>query len=406
MPDRMRFASATTTERVLTTSMPNLIGEIRRQIPEGGFDFGLLFMSSHFGKEAEECARAIGDELSPRVLIGCTGEGVIGSQEEIERTPAITLAVAQFPNVELTPVVFPASELQQAHDEGTSPLENVEIPDSVKLLVMVADPFSTPMDQLLDSYNETFPGVPIIGGLASGGRAPHENALIMNDLVLRDGAVAVAFSGDVAVDVIVSQGCRPVGPVLEVTEASNNVIQRLEGKPPLDHIQALVEDLSSEDRELLRKGLFVGRAIDSSKEVLGRGDFLIRGVTGLDHKNGAIAVGDFIEEGEIIQFHLRDAATAREDLEMMLTPQSLFGQPSGAFLFSCNGRGTRLYDHANGDISSIREFFPRLNVAGFFCAGEIGPIGGKNFLHGHTASLALIRPQSTIRINPGPTGSE
>jgi small ligand-binding sensory domain FIST len=150
----------------------------------------------------------------------------------------------------------------------------------------------------------------------------------------------------------------------------------------------------------------VGRAIDSSKEVLGRGDFLIRGVTGLDQKNGAIAVGDFIEEGEIVQFHLRDAETAREDLEMMLTPQSLFGQPSGAFLFSCNGRGTRLYDHANGDISSIREFFPRINLAGFFCAGEIGPIGGKNFLHGHTASLALIRQQSTTRVDPGPTGSE
>ncbi|MCK4773157.1 MAG: hypothetical protein KAT30_00165, partial [Candidatus Krumholzibacteria bacterium] len=257
MLNTIRFASATTTERDLTTSMPNLIGEIRRQIPEGGFDFGLLFMSSHFGKEAEECARAIRDELSPRILIGCTGEGVIGSQEEIERTPAITLAVAQFPNVELTPVVLPAIELQDANTAGLSPLENIEIPESVKLLVMVADPFSTPMDLLLDSCNEDFPGVPIIGGLASGGRAPRENALIMNDMVLRDGAVAVAFSGDVQVDVIVSQGCRPVGPVLEVTEARDNVITHLEGKSPLDQIQALVEELSSEDRELLRNGLFV-----------------------------------------------------------------------------------------------------------------------------------------------------
>jgi small ligand-binding sensory domain FIST len=262
------------------------------------------------------------------------------------------------------------------------------------------------MDHLLDSYTETFPGVPVIGGLASGASAPGKNALLVNDQVVRDGAVAVAFSGDVAVDVIVSQGCRPVGPALEVTDARDNVIRRLEGKPPLDHIQSLVEELSSEDRELLRNGLFVGRAIDSSKEMLGRGDFLIRGVTGLDQRNGSIAVGDFIEEGEIVQFHLRDAVTAREDLEMMLTPQSLFGQPSGAFLFSCNGRGTRLYDHANGDISPIREFFPRINVAGFFCAGEIGPIGGKNFLHGHTASLALIRPQSTTPVDPGPAGNE
>jgi small ligand-binding sensory domain FIST len=386
--------------------MPDLIGEIRRQIPEGGFDFGLLFMSSHFSEKADECSRAIREELAPRVLIGCTGEGVIGSEEEIERSPAITLAVAQFPNVELTPVVFPAVELQRARSEGRSPLENAEVPDSTRLFLMVADPFTTPMDHLLDSYNETFPGVPIIGGLASGARPPGKNALIVNDQVLRDGAATVAFSGDVAVDVIVSQGCRPVGPALEVTDVRDNVIRHLEGKPPLDHIQDLVEELSGEDRELLRNGLFVGRAIDSSKEVLGRGDFLIRGVTGLDQKNGAIAVGDLIEEGEIVQFHLRDAATAREDLEMMLTPQSLFGQPSGAFLFSCNGRGTRVYDHANGDISSIREFFPRINLAGFFCAGEIGPIGGRNFLHGHTASLALIRPRSTPTVDPGPTGNE
>jgi small ligand-binding sensory domain FIST len=386
--------------------MPDLIEDIRRQIPKGDFDFGLLFMSSHFGEKAEECSRAIREGLAPRVLLGCTGEGIIGSEEEIERSPAVTLVVAQFPNVELTPVLLPAVELQRAHSEGRSPLESAELPDAIKLFLMVADPFTTPMDHLLDSYNETFPGVPVIGGLASGARSPGKNALLVNDQVVRDGAVAVAFSGDVAVDIIVSQGCRPVGTPLEVTEARDNVIRHLEGQPPLDHIQALVEELSGDDRELLRNGLFVGRAIDPSKEVLGRGDFLIRGVTGLDQKNGAIAVGDFIEEGEIVQFHLRDAVTAREDLEMMLTPQSLFGQPSGAFLFSCNGRGTRLYNKPNGDISPIREFFPSINLAGFFCAGEIGPIGGKNFLHGHTASLALIRPQSNTAMDPGPTGNE
>jgi small ligand-binding sensory domain FIST len=198
----------------------------------------------------------------------------------------------------------------------------------------------------------------------------------------------------VAVDVIVSQGCRPVGPALKVTSARDNVIRSMDDKTPLDHLQDLVAELSEEERGLLRSGIFVGRAIDSEKDVLGRGDFLIRGVMGLDQDNGAITVGDVIDEGEVVQFHLRDAATAKEDLEMMLTPQALFGQPSGAFLFSCNGRGTRLFDHANGDISSIQNFFPGINLAGFFCAGEIGPIGGRNFLHGHTASLALIRPQS------------
>jgi len=163
--------------------------------------------------------------------------------------------------------------------------------------------------------------------------------------------------------------------------------------------QALVDDLDEEDRDLLQNGLFIGRAIDSKKESLGRGDFLVRGVMGVDGNSGSIAIGDTIVAGERVQFHLRDARTAREDLEMMLSPQSLFGAPSGALLFSCNGRGTRLYDEPDGDISAITGCFRGLDVAGFFCAGEIGPIGGKNFLHGHTASLALIRSPAPERKN-------
>jgi small ligand-binding sensory domain FIST len=183
-----------------------------------------------------------------------------------------------------------------------------------------------------------------------------------------------------------------VGPVFEVTDATHNIIGSLEGESPLERIGDLLESLDESDRELLRNGLFIGRAIDPRKETLGRGDFLIRGVLGADSKSGAIAIGDVVAAGERVQFHLRDANTAREDLEMMLSPHAFFGEPSGAFLFSCNGRGTHLYSEPDGDISAINSFFRGIDVAGFFCAGEIGPIGGRNFLHGHTASLALIRP--------------
>jgi small ligand-binding sensory domain FIST len=214
---------------------------------------------------------------------------------------------------------------------------------------------------------------------------------------MKDGLVGVALGGAVQVDVIVSQGCRPVGPVFQVTSARNNIIDSLEGEPPMERIGGVLESLDESERELLRNGLFIGRAIDSTRETLGRGDFLIRGVIGADSRTGAIAVGDMIENGERVQFHLRDARTAREDLEMMLTPHALFGAPSGAFLFSCNGRGTNLYSEPDGDISAINSFFRGIDLAGFFCAGEIGPIGGKNFLHGHTASLALIRPAGRPR---------
>ncbi|MDX1524307.1 MAG: FIST C-terminal domain-containing protein, partial [Anaerolineae bacterium] len=151
-------------------------------------------------------------------------------------------------------------------------------------------------------------------------------------------------------------------------------------------------ELSEADQGLLQNGLFIGRAINDNQAELGRGDFLIRGISGIDRENGALIVSDYLQSGETVQFHLRDANTAEEDLEMMLTPQLLYDPPAGAMLFSCNGRGTRLYPHPDGDISTIRKVVGDVDLAGFFCAGEIGPIGGRNFLHGHTASLALFRP--------------
>ncbi len=170
------------------------------------------------------------------------------------------------------------------------------------------------------------------------------------------------------------------------------MIFSLDGQPPLTWIEELIPELPEEDRNLLQQGLFVGRAIDPHQENLGRGDFLIRSVTGVDHRTGVIAVGDIVHLGERIQFHLRDALTAEEDLEMMLIPELFREAPNGALLFSCNGRGIRLYDHPNGDIVIIQQNVGQVPLAGLFCAGEIGPVGGKNFLHSHTASLVLFRP--------------
>jgi small ligand-binding sensory domain FIST len=150
--------------------------------------------------------------------------------------------------------------------------------------------------------------------------------------------------------------------------------------------------LSAQDQDVLQNGFYFGRLINPDQKSWGRVDFLIRGVMGIDREIGSLIVGDYMQAGELIQFHLRDALTAEEDLEMMLTPQMLYDAPAGGLLFSCNGRGTRLYDHPDGDISIIQQIVGNVNLAGFFCAGEIGPIGGQNFLHGHTASIALFRP--------------
>ncbi|MGD8413604.1 MAG: FIST N-terminal domain-containing protein, partial [Candidatus Latescibacterota bacterium] len=365
---------------------------IERAIGKGPIDLMFVFPSAHHAESAHKLLDRFSSVISPKVLVGCTGEGVIGTNHEVEGESAIAVVAARLPGVELHPFALLPREIHDLASNPRTAPESIKTGADTRAFIMLADPFSAHMDGLLKAFNTAFPGIPIIGGMASGARSPGESALFMNDHTYRQGVVGVALAGPITVDTIVSQGCRPVGPVFEVTDGDANVIKKLDDKPAMAQVQELIEELSEDDKMLLTNGLFVGRAIDSSREMYGRGDFLVRGVVGIDRKTGAIAIGDFVDKGESVQFHLRDADTAREDLEMMLTPHSLFGAPSGAVLFSCNGRGTRLYDHPNGDISAINSFFEDLPIAGFFCAGEIGPIGGQNFLHGHTASLALIRP--------------
>jgi small ligand-binding sensory domain FIST len=354
-------------------------------------DFALVFASAHFAPRAESLVANLKSAIGARVMLGCTGEGVIGPSHEIEDQPAVAVVAAQMPGVGVEPFVIPRADLMNIALNPALLPRFYTPPLDTRFLVMLADPFSAPMDGVLVAFNRECEEIPIIGGMASGARQPGESVLMVNDKTIREGLVGVSFTGDIQADIIVSQGCRPIGHVLEVTGAKNNIIESLGGESPLARIQDMLDEMDDDDRDLLRNGLFIGRAIDSGKETLGRGDFLIRGVLGVDSGTGSIAVSDVINPGERIQFHLRDATTAREDLEMMLSPHALFGEPSGAFLFSCNGRGTRLYEEPDGDISAIRSFFGGLDLAGFFCAGEIGPIGGRNFLHGHTASLALIR---------------
>ena len=390
----MTFASATTTERDVKEASQSLVEQVEAQLGEADIDIVMVFLSPHFRLDAPNLARSLRASLKPQALLGSTAEGVIGRDEEIEREPAITLVAARLPGVELAPFSLQASNWEDLLNDSDAFRQIVGAPDATRLFMMVADPFTTPMDAVLDAFNNYYTDLPLIGGLASGSSRPGGNALLLNDRLLNNGVAGVAFSGNFEVDVIVSQGCRPIGRALTVTSADRNMIYTLEGETPLVHLQQLIEQLPAEDKALLNNGLFIGRAISPNRETLGRGDFLIRGVMGIHQESEAIVVGDNIDVGETIQFHLRDASTAKEDLEMMLTPQLFYEPPSGGILFSCNGRGTRLYDHPNGDVATIQGVLGNINLAGFFCAGEIGPIGGKNFLHGHTASMVLFRPQA------------
>lgn len=395
MEPQMTFASASSASKDLENAVTQISSDLQAVLEGADVELAFVFYTPHYGQAASLLVRRLQDSIQPGILIGCMGEGVIGSDREIEREPGIAVTAGALPGVALSTVEFKPDRWANVLDDNVRFQSAVGATEDAKLFLLVADPFTTPADPLLDAFNSVYPGIPMIGGMASGAGQPRSNCLILNDRVLTGGAVAVSLEGLVDADVIVSQGCRPIGRPFIVTDAKENVILSLEGDSPLDRIQEMVNDMSDEDRATLEKGLFVGRAIEAEDDdPLGRGSFLIRGVMGVDQATGAMAVGDLIHEGETIQFHLRDAQTAKEDLELMLTPQSIYEKPRGGFLFSCNGRGTNLFDHPNGDVETIRNILGDVDLAGFFCAGEIGPVGGRNFLHGHTASLAFLRPTS------------
>ncbi len=392
MATPMKFVSAISQNSNLEEALEAVISPITAQLGGNSVDVGLVFLSPHFRLRAVDIAARLQEELKPGVLIGCTGEGVIGGAREVEREPALALLAAHLPQVEIRPFALQSMDWATTLGDPDSFEQAVGRPVQPKLFVLMADPFTTPMDTVLDAFNAFYPNIPVVGGMASGSGRAGGNALLLNNRLLNNGTVGMALAGAVEVDVVISQGCRPIGQPLQVTEAQANIIVSLANANPLAYLHDLLDEISTEDRQLLQHGLFVGRAVRADQETVGRGDFLIRGVMGIDQDSGALVVGDHIQPGETIQFHVRDATTAEEDLEMMLAPQLFFDPPSGGLLFSCNGRGIRLYDHPNGDITTIQKVVGAINLAGFFCAGEIGPIGGKNFLHGHTASMALFRP--------------
>jgi small ligand-binding sensory domain FIST len=257
--------------------------------------------------------------------------------------------------------------------------------------LLLADPYSIDGEALLAALEDAAPGRPVLGGFASGAGAPRGHALWLSREVHRDGAVGLAVDGAVRVAPLVSQGCRPIGRRFTVTKASGQRIATLAGKPAVEALREVLEGLGAEDRDLARTGLHLGRAAIEAKAEFGRGDFLVRNIVGVVPEDGSLVVGDHVEVGQTVQFQLRDAASATEDLSLLLDGQSSSGKPGAALLFSCGGRGARMFGRRDHDLGLVREKLGDVPVAGFFCNGEIGPVGSRSFLHGFTSSLAIFR---------------
>ena len=388
----LRFASALSKKTDTEAAVRDLADAVRLQLGHGAIHLAFVFFSPHHTSKADLIARMIREELCVEVCLGCSGEGVIADHEELETAPALTLWASSLPRARLTPLRLAFSQIDdQIHMPGW--------PDSSaesSTFILLADPFTTPMHDVLSLMSDRYPNGQAIGGLAGGGRGPGDNRLMQNGEVFDGGVVAVQISGPIAIRTVISQGCCPIGERYVVTRAEQNMVFELGGKPAITRLQEVFESLEGSRRRDAHRALHIGIAIDEHRSRFERGDFLVRNLVGADQEAGAIAIGDLIQEGQTVQFQLRDAKSASDDLHVLLAADRAKHRnpPLGALLFSCCGRGEGLFGHSHHDSKVVQERVGPIPVAGFFAQGEIGPVGGKNFLHGYTASVALFsRPE-------------
>ena len=357
-------------------------------------DLAFLFVAPQFEDELAAIVESANASLGGGVLLGCVAGGVIGATREVEDAPAVAAWAATLPGVTVRPFLMTYSEEEEhAVFDGLEEVPTTA-PDSV--LLMLADPFTFPAHLLLDHLNEHAPGLPIVGGMASGGLTAGRTRLILDNEIHTEGAVGAILEGAAGASAVVSQGCRPVGETFAITRAERNVVFELGGEPAVKRVEELYATATPRDQLLMRRGLHVGQAASELKAELGRGDFVIRNLVGVDRDAGSIAISDMAEIGQTIQFQVRDADSAREDLRQILEIERL-SPVAGALLFSCNGRGKGLFGEANHDVGALRNALGDIPVAGFFAAGELGPVSGRNFVHGFTASMLLFRDVNGAR---------
>lgn len=348
-------------------------------------ELALVFFSPHHTSRVDELVAILLAESGAQTLLGCTTQAPVGEATEIEEESAVSVWLGSLPGMSVN--AFDLS--MQATPDGTAMVGFPLIAGSSSAALVMSDGFSFPTQALLASLNGDHPGLPVIGGQASGGSRPGEHVLVVNDKVRSSGAVGALLAGR-PVTTVVSQGCRPIGDPYVITAGEGNQIWELAGRPALDRLRETLTALSDGERtRAMDNGIHIGIAIDERKPELEPGDFLVRSIMQANIQTGAIAAGDMIQVGQMVQFQLRDSASADLDLDMALKAAATQAA-SGALLFTCNGRGKRLFGEPDHDARSISDAFGSAAVGGMFCQGEIGPIGGRNFLHGFTASIALF----------------
>lgn len=348
-------------------------------------DLVFCFVSNHYLDHAHSLPRALEAHFPKALQLGCSASGVIGGQQEVEFEPAIALLGASLPGVEIAPFALEGEMETWARQITIDP-------DREPDLVVLSDPFTCDAGEMVSWLDAAFPESTKIGGVASGASQPGEGVLLLDGRLQRTGAVGIALTGNIELDTIVAQGCRPVGAPMFATRAGGQVLYEVDGRSALSALEKLFASLDEADQALARSSLYLGLVMHEQQEVYDQGDFLIRGILGIDPEAEALAINGEISEGTVVQFQLRDAHTSAEDLQQLLARHQ-YGSPSGALLFSCTGRGQGLYGVPNHDSDMFAKQMGPVPLGGFFGNGEIGPVHGTTFVHGYTSSFGLFRPK-------------
>ncbi len=392
----MKYASAVSDQDSLERAVGECVSSVRENLGANNADLTVVFVSGHFSAQYERIPGLLRDALGPTLLFGCSAGGVIGGGKEVENRPGFSLTVAHLPEVEMSPFHLEGEDLPDMDAGPEAWEEALKVPAGEDpRFLLLADPFSFPAQNFLMGMDYAFSRSVKIGGMASGGQRQGDNALFLGDKIYRSGTIGIGLRGNIAVDTVVAQGCRPMGPLMTITKSQQNLLAELDGRPPLEVLRECFSSASERDRELMQHSLFLGILMDDLVDIPQQGDFLIRNIIGLDARAGVMAIGEALREGQRVQFHLRDALTSAEDLSNLLTKYSdenTHGRPEGALLFSCLGRGEYLYGQPDHDTALFADKVGAIPLGGFFCNGEIGPVGGTTFLHGYTSSFGIFRP--------------
>ena len=370
---------------------------LRARLPAKTVSLGLVFMSPKFFPHAEQVLEILRLHAQIPLLAGCSGGGLVANSEELESAGGLVLALYSLPGAKLKGVRFTQEQVEAADGENYWPVENGLTKEQVNGWLAFIDPFHLDAESWLRSWNKNYSGTPVFGGLASGNFPEPLAQVYLDGEVFEDGGVAIAVGGEVALAGVISQGCTPIGEAWTLTRVEQNLIRNIANRPAYAVLSETVQNLPPEEQRKVQGNLHIGLVVNEYLDEFHRGDFLVRNLLGGDPKSGVLQVGALPRMGQTIQFQRRDAAAAAEDLAELLADEKtrLAGtEIYGGCLFCCNGRGKNLFGRPSHDSELVQTHFGPTGIAGFFCNGEIGPIGDKNFLHGFTASLALFVKKS------------